>query len=300
VQPAPAHGARAQRIPLCESITFDNVLVLTTAPNPLGVQVRPATSLIGVVKVTSVPTGGSGQSLNVFLEQSCDGGQSWSSLVGTPYITSTGTFYAPISLVAPPTFGVYFAGKGVFGGFLGGDSPGPIGDRIRVKYQMNPGTGAVGQWSFQAYVLADSLLPGMPPIEISPPTSASNTNGSYVALNPLGTRIRVARDLVAVIKVCTAPSGGSPLFDGIFQHSCDDGQTWCDFAHAQVSDATNDIYMPVSVLVAGATYVSPIVDGALGVNVVTQGPIGDRIRFKYKAAPGTSGCWTFQAMVVAD
>src|SRR5438874_2033794 len=69
--------------------------------------------------------------------------------------------------------------------------------------------------------------PGSSVIELCPPISAS-ANVTGVAPVPLGTQLRVGARLVNVLKITSASGAGT--LDVYFQHSADDGQTWCDFA----------------------------------------------------------------------
>ena len=148
---------------------------------------------------------------------------------------------------------------------------------------------------------AEAQKPGSSVIELCPPIMAG-ANVTGVAPVPLGTQIRVASRLVGVLKVTSAAGSGSVL-DVYFQHSSDDGQTWCDFAHAQqTAGSATTYYIPVSTIAAGATSVSAIQDGSLtsGAGSLVQGPVGDRLRIKYSVSSFTGGPWNFQAFVLPD
>ena len=140
--------------------------------------------------------------------------------------------------------------------------------------------------------------PGSSVIELCPPITAS-ANVTGVAPVPLGTQIRVGARLVGVLKVNTNGSAGTLTV--YFQHSADDGQTWCDFAAPQSSNATGTWYIPLSTIAAGPTSsLAAIQDGAMTANTAQQGPIGDRLRIKYTVAGGPSAPWNFQAFVLPD
>jgi hypothetical protein len=154
----------------------------------------------------------------------------------------------------------------------------------------------LGLASFGKY--AEAQKPGSSVMELCAPISAS-ANVTGVAPVPLGTQLRVGARLVGVLKVTSASSSGT--LDVYFQHSADDGQTWCDFAHVQqTAGSATTYYVPVSTIAAGSTTVSAINDGALGANVAVQGPIGDRLRIKYSVGSIGTGPWNFQAFVLPD
>src|SRR5689334_17185883 len=137
--------------------------------------------------------------------------------------------------------------------------------------------------------------PGSSVIELCPPIS-SGANVTGVAPVPLGTQIRVGTRLVGVLKVLSAAGGGT--LDLYFQHSADDGQTWCDFAHVQqTAGSASTYYIPISTIAAGSGTVSAIQDGAMSANTATQGPLGDRLRVKYSVGTFSGGPWNFQAFV---
>src|SRR5689334_22980194 len=78
--------------------------------------------------------------------------------------------------------------------------------------------------------------PGSSNIEVCPPLEIHGGYSGPVAPNPLGVKITAQNRLTAVLKVMAANSGTG--FDIYYQHSADDGQTWCDFAHIQVAANT--------------------------------------------------------------
>jgi hypothetical protein len=105
-----------------------------------------------VLKITSAPTGGSGQTLDVYFQYSADDGQSWNDFAEV-HATGTGTFYIPTSALAPGSTTV----TTVFDGTVtnGTSFQGPIGNRLRTKFNCSMGTGTSGVWAYQAYVLPD-------------------------------------------------------------------------------------------------------------------------------------------------
>lgn len=140
--------------------------------------------------------------------------------------------------------------------------------------------------------------PGSSVIELCSPITVS-ANVSGVAPVPLGRQIRVGSRLVNVLKITSA--GGAGTLDVYFQHSADDGQTWCDYAHVQSSNATGTWYIPVSCIAAGPTgSLTAITDGTSTAGTATQGPLGDRLRIKYSVASVGTSPWNFQAFVLPD
>jgi hypothetical protein len=145
---------------------------------------------------------------------------------------------------------------------------------------------------------AEAQKPGSSVMELCAPISAS-ANVTGVAPVPLGTQLRVGARLVGVLKVTSASGAGT--LDVYFQHSADDGQTWCDFAHVQqTAGSASTYYIPVSTIAGGSTTVSAINDGAMSANTAVQGPLGDRLRIKYSVGSIGTGPWNFQAFVLPD
>jgi hypothetical protein len=94
---------------------------------------------------------------------------------------------------------------------------------------------------------------------------------------------------------------GDSLLRGVWLG--DGRQTWCDFAHTQVPGASGgfDYYSLVSLNNAGSTSISPILDGTLAAGILVNGPLGDRIRVKYKVTSGgATGSYSFQTLALVD
>jgi hypothetical protein len=142
---------------------------------------------------------------------------------------------------------------------------------------------------------------GSSAIELVPPITSSVAQTGIAPL-PLGKYVKSFQRLMGFVKVTAAPSGGSgAVLDVYYQYSVDNGMTWQDFAHLQVSQQTGTWFIPVSVITAGSTSVPTPSDGALAANTIVQGPIGDMLRIKYSTSYGSStGNWTFQAFVTPD
>src|SRR5437667_2261 len=83
---------------------------------------------------------------------------------------------------------------------------------------------------------------------------------------------QTSKNLGCLLRNPSSPYGGTPSLDVIFQHCCDDGQTWSDIAHPQVITAAQDYYFSLSIIAPGPTSVSPIVDGTSPVNTFVNGP----------------------------
>ena len=143
-------------IPLCSPIlvsTGSSSGTSFTFPNPQGTMVTVGSHPVFVIKVTAAPSGGSGQTLQLDIQHSCDDGQTFSDYA-TKLITGTGTFYIPVSTVAAP----YFSGSAIADDItiLPGANytyQGPIGHRFRVSFNASMGTGTSGPWAFQTFVL---------------------------------------------------------------------------------------------------------------------------------------------------
>jgi hypothetical protein len=167
----------------------------------------------------------------------------------------------------------------------------------------------LGGVKLQAYI---ERKPGSAVIELTPLVTSSATFISNFpsetpvpAPAPLGTMVNLGENFVAVLKVLTAPTPANGQFLSVlFQSSADDGQTWNDFAHIQVSGTTTGTYyVPVSTIAPASTSASPIMSGGLFGNILTsntcvQGAIGNRVRARYYTwfgAGGVTGVYTFQA-----
>ncbi len=143
--------------------------------------------------------------------------------------------------------------------------------------------------------------PGSNLIELIPSITTSQAVSGVAPLQ-VGKSIKAFSRLLGVTKVTANPTGGSgATLDVYYQFSADDGMTWQDFAHIQVSQTTGTYLVPVSVITAGPTTVPTISDGALAANTIVQGPLGDKLRIKFSASFGTStGNWSFQSFVSPD
>jgi len=144
--------------------------------------------------------------------------------------------------------------------------------------------------------------PGSSVVEVSPPVVIPAAPSAAVAPNALGTQVRLGPRSVNVLKITSAPTGGSgQTLDVYFQRSADHGQTWGDFAEIHAT-GTGTFYIPTSAIAPGATTISSVSDGTLTTNTDLQGPVGDRIRTKFNCSmgTGTSGVWAYQAYVLAN
>ena len=144
--------------------------------------------------------------------------------------------------------------------------------------------------------------PGSSLIEVSPPVLIPAAPSAPTAPNPLGTQVRLGRKAVLVLKITSAPTGGSgQTLDVYFQHSSDDRQTWNDLAEVHAT-ATGTYYVPLSAIAAGPASVSAVSDGSLGANTATQGPLGNQLRTKFTCnlGTGTTGMWAYQAYLLPD
>src|SRR5437868_11565104 len=70
-------GMPGSLVELSSAISSSATIATPLAPVPLGVALRGHNGLIGLLKVTSSPTGGTGQQLDVYFQHSCDEGQTW-------------------------------------------------------------------------------------------------------------------------------------------------------------------------------------------------------------------------------
>jgi hypothetical protein len=144
--------------------------------------------------------------------------------------------------------------------------------------------------------------PGSSLIELSHPVVIPAAPSSATAPNPLGTQVRLGDRSVLVLKITSAPTGGSgQTLDVYFQHSSDDRLTWSDFAEVHAT-AVGTYYIPISAIATGSTSVSTISDGTLGSNTAVQGPIGSMLRTKFACnmGTGTTGIWAYQAYILPD
>jgi hypothetical protein len=125
-------------------------------PMPLGKKIHVNKGLVGYVQLISTPSGGTGQSLDVYLQHSCDDGQTWNDLAHakpTGSGPSPSILLIPISAVSagPTTVSPISDGALAAGSVV----QGPLGNRLRIKYSANMGTGNTGLWSFYTLVFTD-------------------------------------------------------------------------------------------------------------------------------------------------
>jgi hypothetical protein len=135
-------------------------------------------------------------------------------------------------------------------------------------------------------------------IEVCPPITltSTGTNQTGVVPAPLGKEVRCATGMICILEVTRMQSGGTPQVVVYFQSSCDDGQTWNDFAQVDAYYA-GTYYIPVSLVTAGSSTVQTLSDGQLANSTAVQGPIGNLIRIKYNLVTGNMGICSFQAFV---
>jgi hypothetical protein len=116
---------------------------------PLGKQIRAGARFDAVLKVTSVPSGGS-PNLTVYFQHSADDGQTWQdyACIST---SSTGTTYIPVSTIVA---GASSSLAAITDGALTPNTAmqGPVGDRMRIKFSTTAGTS--GFFMFQALIHA--------------------------------------------------------------------------------------------------------------------------------------------------
>src|SRR5438105_7326362 len=124
-------------VELTPSITTSTA-VTTVAPIPVGKQIKTFQRNLGVLKVLSCPTGGSGATLDVWFQYSADDGMTWQDYANVHVAQTTGTYFVPVSVVvAGPT-----SVPAISDGALAGNTivQGPLGDKLRVKYSAAMGT----------------------------------------------------------------------------------------------------------------------------------------------------------------
>ena len=117
--------------------------------------------------------------------------------------------------------------------------------KARLLAAASAFTLCLGLISWTSSFVNAQAKPGSSVIELCPPITVS-ANVTGVAPVPLGTQIRVGSRQVSVLKITSA--GGAGTLDLYFQHSADDGQTWCDYAHVQSSNAAGTWYIPIRVM----------------------------------------------------
>ncbi|SRR6266851_7076452 len=127
-----------------------------TSPRPRGLNVKVNKRLMGVVQVKSAPSGGLGNSLDVYLESSADHGLTWLTF-GHLNITGAGTYYVPLSVAQDAVWPTAPVGPISDGGALGNNTITQygLGERLRAKYNAAFVTNSTGSWSFHVFVVPD-------------------------------------------------------------------------------------------------------------------------------------------------
>jgi hypothetical protein len=118
---------------------------------PLGTSIPVGARLVCVTKITNAPTGGTGQLLDVYFQQSADDGQTWNDFAHAQFTAAT-TNYIPVSVIAGATSAITAIQDGSLG--AGVVSQGPIGRMLRIKFSSAIGT-STGPWIFHPMVLVD-------------------------------------------------------------------------------------------------------------------------------------------------
>jgi hypothetical protein len=99
--------------------------------------------------------------------------------------------------------------------------------------------------------------------------------------------------------VSATPAGGTPTLDVYVQTSADGGTTWRDMAAFQFTGSQAKRFFQLSPLASPGASLLAESDGALASGTQVPGPIGDRLRVKYKFAQGGSaGTYTLKVTVV--
>jgi hypothetical protein len=120
--------------------------------DPVGLTIHIGGRAVFVLKVLSAPAGGSGQTLSILVQSSCDDGQTWTDFISVG-ATATGTWYYPYSSTCTPSASGNPSGGIADGLTIGAPYQGPLGNRFRIRYNTNMGSGNTGIWAFQVYVL---------------------------------------------------------------------------------------------------------------------------------------------------
>jgi hypothetical protein len=173
----------------------------------------------------------------------------------------------------------------------------------KIKWLVAPSVLIVGCGALVIHAQHPLQKPGSSLVELSPPVVIPSSPLFPASPNPLGTQVRLGARSVLILKVTSAPSGGSggQTLDVYFQNSSDDGQTWNDFAEVR-APGTGTFYIPISAIAPGPTSVSSISDGSMGTNTAVQGAVGNKLRTKVYCymGSGTTGVWAYQAFVLPD
>jgi hypothetical protein len=123
--------------------------VTGVASAPLGTMIPVGQCLVCVTKITNAPTGGTGQTLDVYFQSSADDGQTWNDFAHGQF-TATGTNYIPVSVWAAGSTGTAVVRDGSLGS--GTVTQGPIGNKLRLKFSAAMGT-STGPWIFHPLVM---------------------------------------------------------------------------------------------------------------------------------------------------
>jgi hypothetical protein len=123
--------------------------VTGVASAPLGTIIPVGSCVTCVTKITNAPTGGTGQTLDVYFQSSADDGQTWNDFAHGQF-TAAGTNYIPVSVIAAGSASVSAVGDGSLG--VATVTQGPVGNKLRVKFSANIGT-STGPWMFHPLVL---------------------------------------------------------------------------------------------------------------------------------------------------
>lgn len=92
--------------------------------------------IFGIMKASAVPTGGS-PTLDVYIQASPDGGETWRDVAAFQFAGSTAVRMFQLSQLASPGTATLAASDGALA--TNTSIQGPFGDRLRVKYTFTAG-----------------------------------------------------------------------------------------------------------------------------------------------------------------